>query len=78
MIKKISMLALAITLVIIAITGIKMHQKHTRTEKLFVKAKEMQQKADEAFKSGQNEQAKLYLDSCNYYLNLIEKVSGSR
>ena len=66
------MVVFVMALAIMGFTGYKIHQKHTRIEKLFVKAKEMQQKADEAG------QAKLYLDSCNYYLNLIEKVSGSR
>lgn len=72
------MVIFVMALAIMGFTGYKIYQKHTRTEQFFVKAKEMQQKADEAFKSGQNGQAKLYLDSCNYYLNLIEKVSGSR
>jgi hypothetical protein len=78
MIKKISMAVLVIALAVIGLVGYKVYRKQIRSEELFVKAKEMQKRAAEAFTNGQDEQAKLYLDSCNYYLNLIEKVSGSR
>ena len=78
MIKKISVSVLAIVLVAMGFVGYKIYQKQISSDTLLVKAKEMQKKADEAFTNGQNEQAKLYLDSCDYYLNLIENVRGSR
>ena len=66
----------AIALVVTGVAGCDMHQKQKDAQTLIEKAKEMQQKANEAFNNGQKEQAKLYLDSCEHYLNLLEKRDG--
>ena len=71
--KNILMVVLAVALVVMGYSGYNIYQKQKGTEALLAKAKEMQQKANEAFKNGQNGQAKLFLDSCEYFLNQIEE-----
>lgn len=53
--------------------GYNIYQKQLSTQSLIEKAKVLHQKADEAYQQGNSVQAKIYMDSCEYILDQIEK-----
>lgn len=53
--------------------GYNIYQNQLNTQSLIEKAKMLQQKAEESFQQGNSEKAQIYMDSCEYILDQIEK-----
>ena len=69
-------IVLCATLVGIGYVAYDIHWKSNHTQSLLGKARMLHQKADGYLQQGDSEQARIYLDSCEYVLGQVKKLTN--